>query len=78
MATRLGVETTLHKLRHYSATELMAACVDIHTIARRLGRDGGGTTTLGVYARLGQRSGSACGYALGSRMKRPGSTACAK
>jgi integrase len=25
MVTRLGIETTLHKLRHYSATELIAA-----------------------------------------------------
>jgi integrase len=46
MATRLGIHTTLHKLRHYSATELIAAGVDPRTVAGRLGHGGGGTTTL--------------------------------
>ena len=50
LAARLGIETTLHKLRHYSATELIAAGVDIRTVAGRLGHAGGGTTTLRVYA----------------------------
>jgi integrase len=50
MAARLGIETTLHKLRHYSATELINAGVDIRTVAGRLGHGGGGATTLRVYA----------------------------
>ena len=50
MATRLEIKSTLHKLRHYSATELIAAGVDIRTVAGRLGHGGGGTTTLKVYA----------------------------
>ena len=50
MATHLGVDTTLHKLRHYSATELINAGVDIRTVAGRLGHGGGGATTLRVYA----------------------------
>lgn len=50
MVQRLGIETTLHKLRHYSATELLRAGVDVRTIAGRLGHDGGGATTLRVYA----------------------------
>ncbi|MQA08130.1 MAG: tyrosine-type recombinase/integrase [Pseudonocardiaceae bacterium] len=50
LAQRLGIKTTLHKLRHYSATELIAAGVDIRTVAGRLGHSGGGTTTLKVYA----------------------------
>lgn len=50
MAKRLGIVSTLHKLRHYSATELLAAGVDIRTIAGRLGHGGGGATTLRVYA----------------------------
>lgn len=37
-------------MRHYSATELIAAGVDIRTVAGRLGHGGGGTTTLRVYA----------------------------
>jgi site-specific recombinase XerD len=32
MVTRLGIDTTLHKLRHYSATELIAAGVDPRTV----------------------------------------------
>jgi integrase len=31
MAGRLGIETTLHKLRHYNATELLTAGVDLRT-----------------------------------------------
>jgi integrase len=49
MAKSLGIKTTLHKLRHYSATELINAGVDIRTIAGRLGHGGGGATTLRVY-----------------------------
>ncbi len=47
---RLNITTTLHRLRHYSATELITAGVDIRTVAGRLGHAGGGTTTLKVYA----------------------------
>jgi len=49
LAERLGIATTFHKLRHYSATELIAAGVDIRTVAGRLGHGGGGTTTLRAY-----------------------------
>jgi integrase len=44
LVTRLGIRTTLHKLRHYSATELIAAGADIRTVAGRLGHAEGGTT----------------------------------
>jgi DNA-binding transcriptional regulator YhcF (GntR family) len=50
LARRLGISTTIHKLRHYSATELIYAGVDVRTVAGRLGHGGGGTTTLKVYA----------------------------
>jgi len=51
MATRLNLRSTrLHSLRHYSATELLAAGVDLRTVAGRLGHGGGGATTLKVYA----------------------------
>jgi integrase len=50
LAKRLGIETHLHCLRHYSATELIAAGVDVRTVAGRLGHSGGGVTTLRVYA----------------------------
>jgi integrase len=50
LAERLRIDTNLHKLRHYSATELVAAGVDVRTVAGRLGHSGGGTTTLRTYA----------------------------
>ena len=50
MCAGLGIESHLHTLRHYSATELIRAGVDIRTVAGRLGHGGGGTTTLRVYA----------------------------
>jgi integrase len=46
----LSIDTHLHALRHYSATELIAAGVDIRTVAGRLGHGSGGSTTLRVYA----------------------------
>jgi integrase len=49
LVRRLGIVTTLHKLRHYSATELILAGVDVRTVAGRLGHAGGGTTTLRTY-----------------------------
>jgi len=50
-ATRLGLRSTrLHSLRHYTATELIAAGVDVRTVAGRLGHASGGATTLRVYA----------------------------
>jgi integrase len=50
MVKRLGIDTHLHALRHYSATELVAAGVDLRTVAGRLGHGGGGATTLRVYS----------------------------
>lgn len=40
----------LHDLRHFVATTLLAAGVDLATVAGRLGHGGGGKTTLAVYA----------------------------
>jgi integrase len=37
MATRLEIKTHLHSLRHYSATELLTAGVDLPTVSGRLG-----------------------------------------
>jgi integrase len=51
LAAAQGLRSTrFHALRHYSATELVAAGVDVRTVAGRLGQSGGGTTTLRVYA----------------------------
>jgi integrase len=49
MARKLKIKTTLHKLRHYSATELIAAGVDVRTVAGRLGHSGEAQPTLRVY-----------------------------
>jgi integrase len=50
LVKRLSIETTLHGLRHYSATEMISAGVDVRTVAGRLGHSGGGITTLRVYS----------------------------
>ncbi|MFJ6672719.1 tyrosine recombinase XerC [Actinosynnema sp. NPDC091369] len=68
MATRLGIDTHLHALRHYSATELLTAGVDLRTVAGRLGHGGGGATTLRVYAAWVAASDRKAAEILGSRM----------
>jgi integrase len=50
MCARLGWDMDIKELRHYSATELIAAGVDVRTVAGRLGHGGGGATTLRVYS----------------------------
>ena len=50
MCAGLGWDMDIKDLRHYSATELIAAGVDVRTVAGRLGHGGGGATTLRVYS----------------------------
>lgn len=71
MATRLGIETHLHALRHYSATELLTAGVDLRTVAGRLGHGGGGATTLKVYAAWVAGADRKAAELLASRMPPP-------
>jgi site-specific recombinase XerD len=40
MCATLGIDSHLHALRHYSATELLTAGVDLRTVAGRLGHGG--------------------------------------
>lgn len=47
---RLGIDCTLKEMRHFAATELISAGVDVRTVAGLLGHGGGGTTTLRVYS----------------------------
>lgn len=63
-----GIDTHLHALRHYSATELLSAGVDLRTVAGRLGHGGGGATTLRVYAAWVAVSDRKAAEILGSRM----------
>jgi integrase len=49
LADSLGIDAHLHTLRHYAATELLTAGVDLRTVAGRLGH-GDGSITLRHYA----------------------------
>ncbi|MDG4756407.1 tyrosine-type recombinase/integrase [Micromonospora sp. WMMD710] len=68
LATRLGINSHIHALRHYSATELINAGVDVRTVAGRLGHGGGGTTTLRVYAAWLSESDQRAAGTLAARM----------
>jgi len=79
LARRLGLDTHLHELRHYSATELIAGGVDIRTVAGRLGHGGGGATTLRVYAawrsEADQRAAAVLGAGMPTRPRNAGRAA---
>jgi integrase len=67
LVAKLGIDTVLKELRHYSATELLTAGVDLRTVAGRLGH-GDGTTTLRHYAAwVGSADQTAAGV-IGGRM----------
>ncbi|MFF4598114.1 tyrosine-type recombinase/integrase [Amycolatopsis sp. NPDC001319] len=74
MCSSLGIDSHLHALRHYSATELILAGVDIRTVAGRLGHADGGNTTLRVYAAWVAEADKRAAEVIGGRMKRPGRT----
>lgn len=69
LVAKLGVHTVLKELRHYSATELLTAGVDLRTVAGRLGH-GDGTTTLRHYAAWVGSADSAAAGVIGGRMPR--------
>ncbi len=72
LVRRLDIDTHLRNLRHYSATELIAAGVDVRTVAGRLGHSGGGVTTLRVYAAwLAEADQRAAGGLLARMPERP-------
>lgn len=71
MCERLGIDSHLHALRHYSATELLGAGVDLRTVAGRLGHGSGGATTLRVYAAWVAEGDRRAAAVLGSRVQRP-------
>ncbi|MBO0876159.1 MAG: site-specific integrase [Pseudonocardia sp.] len=71
LAARLGIDTHLNCLRHYSATELIAAGVDIRTVAGRLGHSGGGSTTLRAYTAFQLEAEQRASSALAARRPRP-------
>jgi len=59
-------EVRLHDLRHFVATTLLGAGVDLRTVAGRLGHSGGGRTTLAVYAHFQQAKDRGAADLLGS------------
>ncbi|MCW2899244.1 MAG: hypothetical protein JWO67_1509 [Streptosporangiaceae bacterium] len=67
LVAKLGVDTMLKELRHYSATELLTAGVDLRTVAGRLGH-GDGTTTLRHYAAWVGSADAAAAGVIGGRM----------
>jgi integrase len=71
MCAKLGIDSHLHALRHYSATELLTAGVDLRTVAGRLGHGGGGATTLRVYAAWVGESDRRAAEILGGKFQRP-------
>jgi integrase len=71
MCAGLGIDSHLHALRHYSATELLGAGVDLRTVAGRLGHGGSGVTTLRVYAAFVAESDRRAAQILGRRLVRP-------
>lgn len=68
---KLGWDMNIHQLRHYSATELIAAGVDIRTVAGRLGHGGGGATTLRVYTAWVAEADQRAAGDIGVRMPAP-------
>ncbi|HTK67517.1 MAG TPA: tyrosine-type recombinase/integrase [Pseudonocardia sp.] len=71
MCEKLGIDSHLHALRHYSATALLTAGVDLRTVAGRLGHGGGGSTTLRDYAAFVGDADRQAASILGSRLTRP-------
>jgi integrase len=71
MVEKLGIRTHLHAMRHYSATELLAAGVDLRTVAGRLGHGSGGATTLKVYAAWVARADQQASELLAARLPVP-------
>lgn len=71
MCKEVEIDSHLHALRHYSATELLTAGVDLRTVAGRLGHGGGGATTLRVYAAWVGEADRKASEILGGRLKRP-------
>ena len=72
LATAEGHPTVrLHDLRHFVATQALAAGHDLRTVAGQLGHGGGGATTLKVYAHVVAHRQRALATTLGALVSGP-------
>ena len=66
-ARRVGIASSLKELRHYSATQLLAAGTDLNTVAGRLGH-AEGSTTLKFYAQFTRPADQAAATVIPSQL----------
>jgi integrase len=66
-ARRVGITSSLKELRHYSATQLLAAGTDLKTVAGRLGH-AEGSTTLKFYAQFTSPAGQHAAAVIPSQL----------
>lgn len=59
----------LHDLRHFVATQALAAGFDVRTVAGQLGHGGGGAVTLRVYAHVVEERQRALATAMGALVR---------
>jgi integrase/DNA-binding transcriptional regulator YhcF (GntR family) len=64
-------DMNIHQLRHYSATELISAGVDVTTVGGRLGHGGGGSTTLRFYSAWRSEVDQRAADSLSARLPEP-------
>jgi integrase len=66
-ARRVGITSSLKELRHYSATQVLAAGTDLNTVAGRLGH-AEGSTTLKFYAQFTRPADQAAAIVIPSQL----------
>lgn len=67
LSRRLKIPTHLHALRHFAATQMIGAGVDVRTVAGRLGHSDA-TTTLRVYSHVLPQRDREAAQALGAAL----------